>query len=678
MRIGVDVGGTFTDAVAIGDDGRPIIAKVLSTRSTASTLEAVGVCREAGRGEPVRALAHGSTVATNTIIERTGPRVALLTTEGFTDVLELKRLGRPAELLYDLFLDTPEPLVPRALRFGVPGRIDSAGAERHPLDESRVLEVARQLAERQIQSVAICYLFSFLDASHERRTAEILAAEVPNLAITLSCDVLPEFREYERTATTVLHAYLKPVVGAYLSVLRRELAGAHLDSRVFVLQSNGGLTSPDVAIGRPATMALSGPSGGVVASSELGRRIGIDDLITVDMGGTSFDVSIVRGGNPITTQERRILDQPVRFPMVDIHTIGAGGGSVAWLDDANGLKVGPRSAGSDPGPACYDRGGTEVTVTDANVVLGMLSPDDASGGKLQPRPDLAERACAGLGGRLGLSPVDVALGIRRIVNTAMAGAIRAVTVKRGFDPRDFSLMAYGGAGPLHAADLLAELDIPWLVVPEVPGCFSAQGAVIADVRHDYVRSLMVGAAGRDVAALRTSFDDLQDEASRDLSRDGIEVRRRAFVHRLEMRYEGQNFTLVVDLPVDAAGHPVLDGAVDGFHRAHEATYGFNDPDGRVEVVNVRLEAVGGLAVSPPVGFDQPVAVDATSVTRTVYFAAEAPVATPVVPRGVLAPGSTHAGPLIVEQADTTVVVPPGYVATVEASGVLIIGSGPWR
>lgn len=675
----MDVGGTFTDAVVAGDqDGCLRVLKLPSTGSTTSTIEVLNQIVASFSPETIfEYIAHGSTVATNTIIERTGPPLALLTTEGFIDVLELKRLGRPGELLYDLFLDSPIPLIPRELRIGIRERMTSSGAIHIPLDEQSVLEAIERLRHSGVTNVAVCYLYSFLDGSHERRTREILEDQLPNVLVTLSSDVLPEFREYERTATTVLHAYLKPVVASYLSSLQGQIhEEVGLRCPVYALQSNGGLTSLPVAVSRPATLAVSGPSGGVVAGSELGMRLGISDLITVDMGGTSFDVALVRDGIPVKAQGRLILDQPVHFPMVDIHTIGAGGGSVAWLDEAGGLRVGPRSAGSNPGPMCYGLGGTEPTVTDANVLLGLLSTLRPLGGAIQPTMELAVSGCAQLGERMGLSEVATAAGIRRIVNTAMAGAIRSMTVKRGYDPRDFTLLAYGGAGPIHGAELLDELDIPWLIIPEVPGCFSALGAVTTNVVHDYVVSVMAAAEMSDATELASAFERLAASADRDLSAEGIPGARRRLIRRLEMRYVGQNFSMIVDLPTTQVLRTAVEEAVALFHKVHEATYGFSTPDAAVQIVNVRLEASGILPRQSirSVDYSETVTLEEE---RFVQFAGHEKMKVPVVLRHTFSPGEVIRGPLIIEQADTTVVVPPGKVVTVVDSGVLVIGAQAW-
>ncbi|HLA80904.1 MAG TPA: hydantoinase/oxoprolinase family protein, partial [Thermoleophilia bacterium] len=398
MRIGVDVGGTFTDVV-LSDESRNLflVHKLPSTPSADSTIQGLQqVLDLAGlnASQLMSFVAHGSTIATNAVIERRGAEVALLTTRGFRDVLEIRRLGRPAGYLYDLFLGFPPPLVRRALRFEVTERVGYTGSILTPLDKTEVRRIASELKRRGITSVATCYLFSFVNPEHERQTRAILAEELPGVNITLSSDVLPEFREYERTSTTVLHAYLKPLISGYLRTLaERVRSEAGLACPLFILQSNGGLSSPGVIADRPATALLSGPSGGVVASSHLADQIGINDLITVDMGGTSFDVSILREGRVQVSEERGILEHPLRVPMVDIHTIGAGGGSIAWLDEADGLHVGPHSAGSDPGPACYGHGGTEPTVTDANVLLGLLAPESFLGGKMRIHPELAFAAC---------------------------------------------------------------------------------------------------------------------------------------------------------------------------------------------------------------------------------------------------------------------------------------------
>jgi N-methylhydantoinase A len=684
VPIGVDVGGTFTDVVYVDEaTGRLVVHKLPSTPTADSTVAGIRRVLELGGGEPagVSFVGHGSTIATNAVIERRGARVALVTTRGFRDVLEMGRLSRPPGHLYDLFFTTlSAPLVRRAHRFEVTERVDHTGRVVTPLAEDEVRAVARQLRDEGITSVAVCYLFAFVHPAHEQRTRAILAEELGPLDITLSSDVLPEFREYERTATTVLHAYVKPLISGYLGTLAQRLsAEAGLRAPLFLMQSNGGLSSPAVTIERPATLLLSGPSGGVVASCHLAEQLGFPDMITVDMGGTSFDVALVRNGRPEITDERRVLHQPVRVAMVDIHSIGAGGGSIAWLDEAGGLHVGPHSAGSSPGPACYGQGGTEVTVTDANLLLGYLDPASFLGGAMRIEPELAAKACHRLAEQLDLDVLRLAAGIRRLINVAMAGAIRAMTVKKGRDPRELPLLAFGGAGPLHAADLMLELDIPWVVVPEYPGCFSAQGIILTDVRHDYVQSLVVDARAVDPAAVGRALDAMAARGQADLAADEVPPANRRLERSLDLRYRGQAYGLSTPLPDGPVDQRAMAAAIDEFQRRHERLYGFNDPEAAVELVNAKLLAIGRLPQRP----DQrrpaapPPPAPAARVRR-VHFPPAGEVETRVYARADLVPGHRVAGPAIVEQLDTTTVVPPGLWATVHPTGALILGREPWE
>jgi N-methylhydantoinase A len=681
MPIGVDVGGTFTDVVQLDEvTGALRVHKLLSTATADSTIQGV---REILASGPETATAlgfvgHGSTIATNAVIERRGARVALLTTRGFRDVLQLGRLSRPPGHLYDLFLDLPEPLVRRALRFEITERVDYAGRILTPLDPREVRAIVPVLRREGVTSVAVCFLFAFLNPDHERRTGAILAEALPGVEVTLSSEVLPEFREYERTSTTVLHAYVKPLISGYLGTLEARLhreAGAR--APLLLMQSNGGLSSPSVTVDRPATLLMSGPSGGVVASGALAERLGLADVITVDMGGTSFDVALVRDGRPEVTEERRVLEQPLRVPMVDVHSIGAGGGSIAWLDVAGGLHVGPRSAGSHPGPACYGRGGTHATVTDANVVLGYLDAGSLLGGTMPIAPALAAQACRRIADQMGIAPLEVASGIRRLVNVAMAGAIRAMTVKKGRDPRDFALLSYGGAGPLHAAELMLELEIPRVLIPEYPGCFSAQGIVMTDVRHDYVQSLVADFREIHLDRLTRAFERLAADGQRDLERDGVPPGRRVLERRVDLRYRGQAYAIgipIADLPVTPAA--VEDG-IDRFHKRHEEVYGFGDPAARVEVVNARVLAIGRMPRTAPVGSARPAAEgDPAGRRRRAHFPGLGDRDTPVYARAGLQPDQRLEGPVIIEQFDATTLVPPGLRVTVHPTRTLVIERGP--
>jgi N-methylhydantoinase A len=682
LRIGVDVGGTFTDGVLLDvSNQRLAVSKVPSTASIDSTLKAMdevmGLNETGNAG--LQFMAHSSTVATNAVIERRGAKVALLTTRGFRDVLELGRLARPPGLLYDLFLDMPPSLVGRDFRFEVDERINYKGEVVRPLDSDHVEQIASVLRGRPVEAVAVSYLFSYLNPRHEIETGEILKRELPELDIVLSSEVLPEFREYERTSTTIIHAYVKPIVRLYLATLADRLPFERgVAGRIYVMQSNGGLSSVHVAERRPATLLLSGPSGGVVASRYVAAQLGLRDLITMDMGGTSFDVSLVKDGEIATTEERKIIGHPVRVPMIDIHTIGAGGGSLAWVDEADGLHVGPQSAGSDPGPACYGRGGQDATVTDANLVLGLLDPDTLLGGSMPIWPGLAFDACRKLGKRLGVDDVALAAGVRQVVNVAMAGAIRGMTVKRGHDPREFALVAYGGAGPLHAADLMIELGIPWLLVPPYPGCFSALGSVMTDVRHDYVRSFLTELDLLDLRRLRSAFEDMAQEARQDLLSAGIPVEHWFLQRSVELRYKGQTFGLEIPVKQGSLSDSLLKDAVGDFHKDHERIYSFSVTEAPVELINARLHAFGTISTpSIAAKYSDEVPRTPTRRSRRIHLRDSPPLQAQVLDRRELSAGEHVPGPAIIEQVDTTTFIPPGLIASVHPMGVLVVGSDVW-
>jgi len=563
VRIGVDVGGTFTDVVLLdAARGATRVWKLPSTPDDPAQGVVQGVQEILAATETAIAavdfLGHGTTIATNALLERRGAATALITTEGFRDVLEIRRMARPGETLYDLRIALPPQLVPRRLRFEVPERLDKRGRVVTPLDEDAVRHVARQMKARGVESVAVCLLFSFLNLAHEQAVRRILAEEFPEAGVSLSGEVLPEFREYERTSTTVVNAYIQPLVGGYLERLGGEVRSLGLHGALRIMQSNGGLAGVESAARRPVTTILSGPSAGAIAGRFTGEQTGEQNVVNIDMGGTSFDVSLVAAGALHFTEMRRLSNHPVRTPMVDIHTIGAGGGSVGWLDPAGALRVGPRSAGSVPGPACYARGGAEATVTDANLVLGLLGERSLLGGHLALDAARAREACARLGARLGLDAEALAAGMRRIVNTMMTGAIRTVSVARGYDPRDFALVAFGGAGPLHAVDLAAEIGIPTVVVPPTPGCHSAYGLVIADMSRDYVQTYLIAAAQADVDQIEAILHELESRGSAALDSDGVPPHRCHTERALDLRYAGQDAALTVPI---VAGGPFDAGAL---------------------------------------------------------------------------------------------------------------------
>jgi N-methylhydantoinase A len=654
--VGVDVGGTFTDFVVLDERQGLRVHKEPTTapqdRGVVRGLEALEV-------GPRAAVVHGTTAATNALLERRGARTALLATEGFADVLAIGRQNRPD--LYDLAPSRPEPLVPEALRYGIPERVGADGEVLAPLDEDAVRAVADDLEARGVESVAVAYLFSYRFPEHERRTAAVLREAGFDGPITRSSALLPEHREYERTATTAVNAYVRPPIAGYLDRLGDALG----DRTLRVMQSTGGVIGPATAEREAARLALSGPAGGVVGALGIARRAleaGGEEpkILTLDMGGTSTDVALCNGGVPRTT-DHAVAGLPLRLPATDIHTVGAGGGSIASVDAGGSLRVGPESAGAEPGPVCYGRGGTAPTVTDANLVLGRLRADRLLGGgdALDVAPEAARRALADLGGRLDRSPEAAARGVVRIATATMERALRRVSVERGHDPADYTLVAFGGAGPLHAAGLAEALGIEAVLVPPAPGVLSALGLLLADEVFDTSRPLLERAEALADAPepLRAAAQDAAGEV-----RDRLGPQAPAVEHALDLRYAGQSYELTVPL----AGPDALKAAVAAFHERHRSRYGHAHPDAPVEVVALRTRGI--VAADPPALPTEP-ATDAPLAAarlgkRPVWFG-EAPVPTPAYDRSALRHGHAFEGPAVVHQYDATLVVPPGWRARVD-------------
>ena len=678
FRVGVDVGGTFTDVVASVDGRLAQVTKVPSTpghlvKGVLNGVESI-LARMDGSGSQVQRFVHGTTIGTNAVLERKGARIAVLTTAGFEDVLELGRLRRSA--LYDLFFDaeTPVFLAPRRRRYGVPERIDAQGRVVRDLDEAALRDiVADAIAVEKAEAFAVCYLFSYLNDRHEQRTREIIREIAPEASVSLSSDVNPLFREYERTVVTAFDAYVKPVLNAYLSILGRELREAGIHTRLQVMQSRGGIASAENALARPVQLLLSGPAAGVIGGQFEGARGGCRDVITFDMGGTSSDVALVRDGRPLTTTEAKMKTWPLRVPMIDVSTIGAGGGSIAWIDPGGGLRVGPRSAGSDPGPACYPGGGPDPTVTDASVVLGYLNPRNFAGGQLTLDVDAAHRAVGGLAERLGMSVREASLGIHRVVNANMADQIRLASVKRGHDPRKFALVAFGGAGPVHGGPLAADIGIPTMIVPQSPGVLSALGLLVAPVEHEHLRTFVARTPDIDVRELRNILAMLDAQGLAAMETEGVARDRISTRYAADMRYVGQSYELEVDVP-DTTDRSTPDELARRFHDAHERVYAHAQRDNAVETVNLRV--VHSFLPSPP----SPAAGRAGRAdssepreSRRAVFA-EYPGGgdAAVFDRLDLAPDTVIDGPAIVEQSDTTTVVYPGHRCTVGDDGLLFV------
>ena len=673
LRIAVDVGGTFTD-VTLWDprDGRLIPAKAPTTPHdrAVGVLDGIAAALEAAgaRPEEVAEVVHGSTTGTNALIERTGARVGLLTTSGFRDVLEIGRIMRPDAGLYDFSVDLPLPLVPRHLRLEADERLDARGSVLVPLDEASVEAAAEEFARQGVEAVAVCFLFSFLDPRHEERAAEILARRLPSVPVSLSSRVCPEVREYERSSTTVMNAYLSPVMAAYLDSLQRRLHDALGPVRLSVIQANGGSTSVEAARRRAVTTVNSGPAGGVVAAAFYGRRHGRDRLVSVDMGGTSFDIGLVENGACAVTTEGSFQDLPVRVPIIDLHIIGAGGGSIAWRDPGGALQVGPRSAGSEPGPACYGRGGTLPTVTDANLVLGRLSPGYFNGGRMALDAEAARRAVGALAAELNLSVEETALGIIRVVNANMVKGIAAVTILRGIDVRDFSLLSFGGAGGVHAVDLARALSMREAIVPPLPGTFSAVGLLVTEVRHDYVSALGgVRADSADLAHLEELYRGMEAEAEAELAGQGFGRDAMSLIRLADLKVAGQTYELSLPLPhaapLDDAG---LRALLDAFASLYRERYAFFFAGEPIEIVNLRLAALGRnpqVELRPGIaGGTDPAA--ARKGLRPVYFEGIGYADTAIYDRDRLRPGMVVSGPAIVEEQTSSTLVPPGTRAEV--------------
>ena len=678
IEIAIDVGGTFTDVVATVEGRLAQVTKVPSTpghlvKGVLNGVESI-LARMDGSGSQVQRFVHGTTIGTNAVLERRGARIAILTTEGFEDVLELGRLRRSA--LYDLFADaeTPVFLAPRRRRYGVPERIDARGRVVRELDEAALRDiVANAIEVEKADAFAVCYLFSFLDDRHEQRTREIIHEIAPQASVSLSSDVNPIFREYERTVVTAFDAYVKPVLNAYLAVLERELNAVGISTRLQVMQSRGGIASAENALTRPVQLLLSGPAAGVIGGQFEGARGGCRDVITFDMGGTSSDVALVRDGRPLTTTEAKMRTWPLRVPMIDVSTIGAGGGSIAWIDPAGGLRVGPRSAGSDPGPACYPGGGPDPTVTDASVVLGYLNPQNFAGGQLTLDVDAAHRAVGGLADRLGMSVREAALGIHRVVNANMADQIRLGSVKRGHDPRKFALVAFGGAGPVHGGPLAADIGIPTMIVPENPGVLSALGLLVAPVEHEHMRTFVARTPDIDVANMRDVLATLDAQGLAAMETEGVARDRISTRHAADMRYVGQSYELEVDVP-DTTDASTPDELARRFHDAHERVYAHAQRGNAVETVNLRVVHSFRPAPPSPAG-DRAGRADgneARETRRTVFAEHPDGVDAAVFDRSDLAPGTVIDGPAIVEQPDTTIVVYPGHRCSVGDDGLLFV------
>ena len=677
-RVGVDVGGTFTDIVVSGDRGRFLVKKVLSTPQNYASAILAGLTEllaEAGiEAQDIREVCHGSTAATNAVLERKGAVVGLITTHGFRDVLELRRLRTP--VLYNQFYRPPEPLVPRFLRAEVEERLDAQGNVITPLNEAQVKAVIQGLLGKKVSSIAVCLLNSYANPAHERRVGEIIRQEAPDVSVSLSCDVASGVGEFERTSTVVANAYIRPVMSTYISSLKQQLLDKGANGPLFIMQSNGGMMTSRMSIERPIVTLESGPAAGVAGVEYLAKQLGLDNLITFDMGGTTTKAALIEGGEahqspeydigaPVSQRSRlyRSGGYALMVRAVDLAEVGAGGGSIVSIDQAGSLRVGPQSSGADPGPVCYSQGGTEPTITDANLLLGYLNPDQLAGGTVSLDLERAEQVLQEkVAGPLGLGINEAAHGVHLVANATMGHALQSVSTERGRDVRNYVLCAFGGSGPVHAAQLAHSLGIQKVVVPFAPGLFSGFGLLVAPHRYEFVAGFMGRPRDTGIDALVEAFGSLERQAADTLSEEGYSTANLSFSWQADMHYVGQSHELTHPLPKALS----LESLEEAFGLEHERTYAYRSYREPVEVTNIRVLAHGqdGQAKSKqalPVG--ETLYANKSDgrgpSSRVAYFGRElGPVDTPIILRKDLDTAGRE-GPVILDEYDSTVVVPPG-------------------
>jgi N-methylhydantoinase A len=681
MRIASDIGGTFTDLVFLDEpSGELRLGKASTTPDDFSRAVVEGVTRRDVDLRSARFFVHGTTLVINALTERKGAPTGLITTRGFRDVLEIGRANRPD--IYNLRYAKPKPFVPRRLRLEVAERMDHRGKVVEPLDAEGVRGAVRRLREQGVEAIAICFLHSYANPAHELQAAEIAREEAPGVAVTASCEVTREWREYERTSTAVLNAYVQPAASRYLTSLERSLGERGLGARsLHVMQSNGGMATFDQARATPINLVESGPVAGVIGAVAVGAMVGSENVISLDIGGTTAKSCLVQGGRPGTTDEYKIewtpafAGYPVMVPVVDIVEIGQGGGSIAWIDPAGSLKVGPLSAGAVPGPACYGRGGTAPTTTDANLIAGRINPAYFLGGELPVDPAAARRAMRGVAEHFGLIEDEAALGVIRLANANMDNLLRLVSVRRGYDPRDFTLVAFGGGGSMHASALARGLRIGRVVVPVAPGHFSALGMLMTDLRTDVVRTAIVRTDRIRPEELDDTMRELEATALERLRAEGIDPARTAVERQADMRYLGQEHTVQVPLPAGplAGALPEIEAR---FHGLHERRYTFQLPGSAIEFVNFHVVALGMVdkPALPRLERDGDV-VRALKGRRPVHYDDLGLHESPIYERGCLGAGAAVEGPAVIEEPAASTVLFPGDRAEVDEHGNLVISVG---
>jgi N-methylhydantoinase A len=682
FRVTVDTGGTFSDFVFFNEEsGEITITKVPSTPRQPFEAVVNGVKELLDRGVAARDVTffcHGTTVGTNALLEEKGAQTGLLVTQGFRGIYEVMEQTRgygPAT--YDLFFEKPRLLAPPYLTEEVPERVDFRGNALKPIDVEAARQAVRRLKRKGVQSVAVCFLFSFLNPDHELKIKDLFAEEFPEARLSLSCEVLPQIREFYRMSTTVINAYIQPVMASYLGRLEGRLREMGVATpKLYIMQSNGGVSTFEGSANKPVATVLSGPAGGVIASMGTCERVGINNIITFDMGGTSCDVALIHRGNPVITTQGKISQRPISLPMLDIHTVSAGGGTIARIDAVGGLQVGPDSAGADPGPVSYDRGGEEITVTDANLVTGVLDPDQFLGGRMKLNKQKAERLLEQeIAKPLGLNLLEAADGILKIINVKMEEAIKAVSSQRGYDIRDFTLVAFGGGGPMHAGRMALDLGILSVLVPVTPGVHSALGLLMSDVKHDYVRSKLAGLDELDLNEMNHMFGRMIEQAKTDLRREGFEEREIRIEPFLDLRYAGQGYELTVPCPVPPLKPEDLKLMRGRFDTQHEQNSGHKAETEPVELVSLRLVSLGLVPqakLSPGRVTGRQIEA-ARSGERKVFFGIEhGTLETQIYNRDLLEPNHKITGPAIIEQLDTTTVIHPEQEAVVDEYRNIVI------
>lgn len=679
MRIAVDIGGTFTDLVAVDDDGRVHRSKSLTTPEDLA--RGIQDCLSGAKIDVSQAtfFVHGSTVTINAVLERKGARTGLITTKGFRDVYEIGRGNRPEG--YNLFFKRPVPLVPRDLRLEVDERLYATGEVLKPLDEQSAAQSIGALKSAGVESVAVCLLHSYTNSVHEQRLGQLLRQEFPEAYVSLSHEILREFREYERTSTTVLNSYVGPIVQRYLLSLEKTLETSGFNGTFRVMQSNGGVMSAATAKKMPVAMMESGPVAGVIAAAHLGEKLDCRHIISLDMGGTTAKASLIKDFHPEVTSSYYvggyITGHPMMLPVVDIVEVGNGGGSIAWIDPAGGLKVGPQSAGAAPGPACYGQDGTEATVTDANLIAGRIDREYFLGSGIRLQRDKAAQAITEkIAGRLRLSLEEAALGILTIANFNMSLAVRAVSVEKGYDPRDCVLVPSGGGGALHAIAIARELSVPRVIIPPMPAHFSALGMLLADLKHDYVQTFVRELAETSGAELADSFAGLEKSAIETLTEEGAERRQILLRRFLDMRYRGQEYTLPVPIMEDLRAISDFNAIRSRFDQLHQEHYGHSAPNEPVMMVNLRLSALGRFENRLSLASSSHDGDSGERGKRAVLFDdAQQPVSCPIFLRGGFKAGDRMEGPAVIEELGATILLYPGDKMQVNDLGHLVIEVG---